>query len=293
MMPANPSQDTMGPITRCVADAARVLDVIAGYDPNDPATAESVGHLPPSYQTALHLGALRGARIGVLRPARDSAVARAPLEYAKVRVVFEAALAALKRLGAQVVDSFVIPTLADRRVGNDFETEQATDAYLAEHPDAPVKTLKEILLAGKVNPWRARQMIDLVGKRTTDPGYLTVTLQRTALRTAVFKAMADARLDAIVYATYDAPPTPIAEDVLTNPRTADAYGRGDNRGLSPTIGFPALTVPAGFTSDSLPVGLEFLGRPFTEAMLLGYGFAFEQATHHRRPPPNLPALGKK
>jgi Asp-tRNA(Asn)/Glu-tRNA(Gln) amidotransferase A subunit family amidase len=290
MMPANPTQDTMGPITRCVADAARVLDVIAGYDPNDPATAETVGHVPTSYQTALQPDALRGARIGVLRRARDSAVARAPEEFAKVGSVVETALATLKRLGAQVVDSFVIPTLADRRVGNDFETEQATDAYLAGHPDAPVKTLKEILLAGKVNPWRARQMIDLVGKRTTDPGYLTVTLQRAALRTAVFKAMADARLDAIVYATYDAPPTPIAEDVLTNPRPSDAYGRGDNRGLSPTIGFPAITVPAGFTSDSLPVGLEFLGRPFTESMLLGYAFAFEQDTHHRRPPPRMPAL---
>lgn len=290
MMPANPTQDTMGPIARCVADAARVLDVIAGYDPNDPVTAETVGHVPASYRTALQPGALRGARIGVLRPARDSAVARAPEEYAKVRAVMEAALASLKTLGAQVVDSFVIPTLADRREGNDYETEQATDAYLAQHPDAPVKTLKEILLAGKVNPWRARQMIDLVGKRTTDPGYLTVTLQRAALRTAVLKAMADARVDAIVYATYDAPPTPIAEDVLTNPRPRDSYGRGDNRGLSPTIGFPAITVPAGFTSDSLPVGLEFLGRPFTEATLLGYAFAFEQATHYRRPPPNLPAL---
>jgi Asp-tRNA(Asn)/Glu-tRNA(Gln) amidotransferase A subunit family amidase len=135
-------------------------------------------------------------------------------------------------------------------------------------------------------------LIDLVGRRTSDPGYLTVMLQRAALRTAVLKAMADARLDVIVYATYDAPPTPIAADVLTNPRPADAYGRGDNRGLSPTIGFPALTVPAGFTSDALPVGLEFLGRPFTEAALLGYGFAYEQATRHRRPPASTPALAR-
>lgn len=291
MMPANPSQDTMGPMARCVADAARVLDVIAGYDPNDPVTAETVGHVPASYLTALKPGALRGVRVGVIRSRRDSAtVARAPEEYAKVRVVLEQALADLRRLGAEVVDSFVIPTLTDRRVGNDFETEQATDAYLAQHPNAPVKTLKDILLAGAVNPWRARGLMDLVGKRMTDPGYLTVMQQRAALRIQVLKAMADARLDAIVYATYDAPPTPIADDVLTNSRTADAYGRGDNRGLSPTIGFPALTVPAGFTSDSLPVGLEFLGRPFTEATLLGYGFAYEQATRHRRPPKTTPGL---
>jgi Asp-tRNA(Asn)/Glu-tRNA(Gln) amidotransferase A subunit family amidase len=291
MMPANPSQDTMGPMARCVADAARVLDVIAGYDPNDPVTAETVGRIPPSYLSALRPDALRGVRVGVLRTRRDSAVARAPEEFARVGVVVEQALAELRRLGAEVVDSFVIPTLANRRVGNDFETEHATDAYLAEHPNAPVKTLKDILLAGTVNPWRARGLMDLVGKRTTDPGYLTVLQQRAALRTQVLKAMADARLDAIVYATYDAPPTPIADDVLTNSRTADGYGRGDNRGLSPTIGFPALTVPAGFTSDSLPVGLEFLGRPFTEAALLAYGFAYEQATRHRRPPPTTPGLG--
>lgn len=290
MMPANPSQDTMGPITRCVIDAARVLDVIAGYDPDDPVTAETVGHVPTSYLAALKPDALRGVRLGVIRTRRDSAVARAPEEFAKVRVVLEQALANLRKLGAEVVDSLVIPTLANVRVGNDFETEQATDAYLAQHPNAPVKTLKDILLAGTVNPWRARGLMDLVGKRTTDPGYLTVMQQRAALRTQVLKAMADARLDAIVYATYDAPPTPIADDVLTNSRTADAYGRGDNRGLSPTIGFPALTVPAGFTSDSLPVGLELLGRPFTEAALLGYAFAYEQATKHRRPPKTTPGL---
>ncbi len=108
---------------------------------------------------------------------------------------------------------------------------------------------------------------------------------------AVLKAMADERLDAIVYATFDHQPTPIAQDVETNPEPADDYGLGDNRGLSPAIGFPALTVPAGFTTDELPVGLELLSRPFTEAELLGLGFAYEQATQHRRPPASTPALG--
>jgi amidase len=347
MLPANPTQDTMGPMTRTVADAARVLDVIAGYDANDPITAYAVGHVPATYVSSLVPGALRGARIGVIRfprdttarreALRDSAMARAAKrdssslragtsdsvtirdsaaiardsaaavatakrdsaervlreEFAKVRVVFDSAVAQLRAQGAEVIDSLAVPAVAGRGVSNDFETEQATDAYFAQHPNAPLKTLKEILLAGTVNPWRARALIGYLGKTTDDPGYLTVMKSREALRVAILKLMADRRLDVLVYATYDAAPTLIAADVLTNPRPIDSYGRGDNRGLSPTLGFPALTVPAGFTSDALPVGLEFLGRPFSEAQLLGYGFAFEQATKLRRPPPTTPALASR
>jgi len=291
MLPANPTQDTMGPMTRTVADAARVLDVIAGYDANDPITAETVGRMPASYQTALRPDALRGARIGVLRIARDTSANNAyAAEYASVRVVMERAIADLRAAGAEVVDSIVLPTRGRDGVGNDFETEEATNAYLAQHPNAPAKSLQEILLTGAVNPWRARALIGYVGKSTRDAGYLTVIQQRETLRVAVLKTMADHRLTAIVYATYDAPPTPIAADVLTNPRPNDGYSRGDNRGLSPAIGFPALTVPAGFSDNTLPVGLEFLGRPFSEAELLAIGFSYEQRTKHRRAPSTTPAL---
>jgi hypothetical protein len=105
--------------------------------------------------------------------------------------------------------------------------------------------------------------------------------------------MADLELDALVYATFDHQPTVIADDVLTNPKTEDAYGVGTNRRLSPVIGFPAITVPAGFTVDGLPVGLELLGRPFTEGMLLQYAYAFEQRTKHRRPPGTTSALSAR
>ena len=325
MLPANPSQDTMGPMTRTVADAARVLDVIAGFDPNDPITAYTVGHVPTTYTAALQPGALRGARIGVLRTsreptptpaapprdttaprnaARDSATADSAArrdsiardlraEYAKVRVVFDSALSSLRAQGAVVIDSLSVPVIPGRRIGNDFETEEATDAYFAQHPNAPVKTLAEIMLAGKVNPWRARAMISYLGKSTSDAGYLNVMQQREAMRVALLKMMADKQLDVLVYATYDAPPTVIAPDVLTNPRPMDNYSRGDNRGLSPTTGFPAITVPAGFSSDGLPVGLEFLGRPFSEPQLFGFAYAFEQATKHRRPPRTTPPLARR
>ena len=102
--------------------------------------------------------------------------------------------------------------------------------------------------------------------------------------------MADRGLDALVYSTFDHSPALIPPDVLTNPDAPDDYGKGSNRGLSPALGFPALTVPAGFTSDGFPVGIEFLGRPFSEEILFGLGYAYEQATMHRRPPVTTPAL---
>ena len=178
MLPANPTQDTMGPMTRTVADAAALLDVIAGYDPKDPVTAYAVGNIPKSYATALRADALQGARIGVLRSPsrdttrrdstqrdstqrdstqRDSTQRDSLVGYQQVRTVIDAAIEQLKALGASVVDSVSLPRRdLGTAMGNDYETEQATDAYFRDHPNAPVKTLKEILLSGKVNPWRAR-----------------------------------------------------------------------------------------------------------------------------------------
>ncbi len=291
MMPANPTQDTMGPMTRTVADAAVVLDAIAGYDPDDPVTAYSVGRVPDSYTDFLETGALAGARIGVLREPMDPRTDPDSDGYHQVRAVIDRAIRDLTSLGAEIVDPVPVRDLAlVAGIGNDFETERAMNDYLAGHPNAPVGTLGEILLAGVVTPWRARGMMASVGRSTQDPGYLEVIRKREALRVAVLQAMAEHGLDAIVHATFDHPPSLIAADVETNPRPADDYGLGDNRGLSPAIGFPALTVPAGFTSDGLPVGLEFLGRPFSEGPLLGFAYAYEQAFPHRRPPSTTPPL---
>jgi len=291
-MPANPTQDTMGPMTRTVWDAALVLDAIAGYDPNDAITAYAVGHVPETYTASLDEASLDGARIGVLRQPQDQRADPTSADYGKVWAVIDTAIEKLAALGAEMVDPVEIPEL-DRvaGIGNSYETEAATDAYLAELTNPPVTTYRDILLSGVVVPWRARSMWASAGKTTDDPGYLTVMKEREALRVAVLQAMAEHGLDAIVYATFDHQPTLIAPDVETNPTPRDGYGWGDNRQLSPAIGFPALTVPAGFTTDDLPVGLEFLGRPFTEGMLLGFGYSFEQATSHRRGPATAPPLG--
>jgi amidase len=293
MLPARPSTDTLGPITRSVRDAAIVLDAIAGYDRNDATTAESVGHIPASYTRSLAVDGLSGARIGRVRDPLDPKADRESTGYKQVRAVIDRAVADLTRLGAVVVDFSPIPDVAARSAriydGNVFETEAATNKYLSQHPNAPVKTLAEILLSGKVVPARARTLMTTIGHSTDEAGYLQLIIAKEELRQAVFAAMADQQLDALVYATFDYPPMPIPVDALTQ-TVIDATGPGNNRRLSPALGFPALTVPAGFTADGLPVGLEFMARPFAEATLLRFAYAYEQGTHHRKPPRTTPML---
>ncbi len=287
MMPANPTTDTMGPMTRSVMDAAIVLGVIAGFDANDPVTARAFGRVPGSYADGLRAGGLDGVRIGVIREPMDRAVDPASRGFREVRERVDVAVAELRRLGAMVLDSVEIAGIEQVNQVfsmNAHETEAATDAYLAQHGNAPLSTLRSILLTGRVTPWRATGLARSLGRTTRDPGYLEYMLRRDQIRQDVLVAMARHRLDALLYATFDHPPTRIAEDAETNPAPADQYGLGDNRLLSPITGFPAITVPGGFTPDGLPVGIEFLGRPFTEAMLLGLAYAYEQGTGHRQGP---------
>ena len=293
MMPANPSSDTLGPMTRTVRDAAILLDAIAGYDPNDPVTAYAAGRTPDSYVDGLDPDGLRGARIGIIRESMDAETDPESDDYRQVRRLVDRAVADLRRLGAVVLDPVEVPDLDQAQatyVRNRFETEEATDAYLAGLPEAPVRSLREILLAGRVTPWRARGLMGVVGRSTAERDYLPVLQAREKLRRTVLSVMADHDLDALAYATFDHQTTVIAPDVLTNADTEDAYARGNNRYLSPVIGFPALTVPAGLTDDGLPIGLELLAGPFAEASLLRLAYAYEQGTGRREPPATTPVL---
>ncbi|NNC64494.1 MAG: amidase [Gammaproteobacteria bacterium] len=293
MMPANPTQDTLGPMTRTVADTAVLLDVLAGYDPNDPITAYSVGRVPESYQTFLDEDGLAGARIGVIREPMDPRADPESGDYAQVRGVIDRALEDMAALGAEIVDSVDIPLIGlvdSTYASNSFETEEATNDYLEGLPNTPVSSLREILLTELVVPSRVATLLNVVGQSTGDIGYLDVMLARERIRESVLAAMADADLDALVYATFDHRTTQIPADALTSAARDEGYGRGNNRRLSPLIGFPALTVPAGFTADGLPVGIEFLGRAFDEGTLLRFAYAYEQATNRRQPPTTTPAM---
>jgi len=292
MLPAKPFSDTIGPITRTVKDAALVLDAISGFDPNDPLTAYAAGQVPSSYTAMLDVAGLQGVRIGVIREPMDAKTDPASDDYKKVRVVTERALSDLKVRGAVLVDPVTIPRLKDRvnlYDANVFETESAINRYFAAHTNAPLKTLQAILLSGKMVPSRATALMKTIGRSTEESGYLRFLQEREEARQVVLAVMAENRLDALVYATFDHQPDTIAPDAMTS-TVASAPPRGNNRLLSSVLGFPAITVPAGFTVDELPVGIELMGRPFAEPMLLRFAYAYEQGTHNRRPSPLAPAL---
>ena len=288
MSPARPSTDTIGPITRTVRDAALLLDVIAGYDPQDPVTAAAVGHIPATYTSALTPDGLNGLRIGIIRQPMHSKTIRPP------------------RITGRCERSWIVPSENCNRSGRRswtqcpsrtssivwkrsttatcYETEAAMNAYLASHPGAPFKTLRDILLSGLVVPSRARTLMTTVGRSMDELGYLQLLKLQEETRQMVLALMADQKLNVLMYATFDHQPGIIADDVMTRPVVADTVGLGHNRRLSPILGFPAITVPAGFTSDGMPVGIEFMGRAFDEPLLFKLAFSYECGTQHRRPP---------
>jgi Asp-tRNA(Asn)/Glu-tRNA(Gln) amidotransferase A subunit family amidase len=134
--------------------------------------------------------------------------------------------------------------------------------------------------------------MNVVGHSTEETAYLQLLLKQKELKQSVLAAMADQQLDALVYATFDYPVPRIPPDALTL-SALESAGPGNNRRLSPVLGFPAITVPAGFTAEGLPVGIELMGREFSEPLLIKLAFAYEQGTRHRRPPATTPALASE
>ena len=295
MMPANPSYDTLGPLTRTVADAAVVTSVIAGPDPNDPLTAQAEGHVAEDYAAGLDADDLDGKRIGVVREPMSGDTDTTAPDYARVQAVVDAAYADMEDLGAEIIE-VEIPRL--RELLNAYstggaETEAATNAYLAQLADIsdpPVSTFAEIATSPLVTPTRQASLRGLLGRTTDDPDYVEGERMREELRQAVLAVMDEHDLDAIAHATFDHEAPVIPADQLTNPDATAGLRQGSNRSLAPVTGFPALAVPAGFTTAGIPVGIDLLGRPWSEASLFEMAYAYEQGTEHRAAPADFPAL---
>lgn len=282
IIPLSSTQDTGGPLARSVTDLAIVMDALVGYDPTDPLTAESLGHLPRRYTDVLQLDGLRGARIGLL----TSLLGTEP-EDAEVAAVIQAAADELRAAGAEVVD-VTIEGLADLLastysgvIREDFKAD--LNAYLAGRPTAPVRSLTEIIASGVFHPGveRILRLTEEVETRDTKEYYEKLA-RRTTVRHAALTTMAEHGVMALAYPTVRRPAVRIGEGTQV----------GVNCQLSAHSGLPAITVPAGFTADGLPVGLELLGGAWSDAELIRLAYAYEQATRHRRPPASTPPLDR-
>jgi Asp-tRNA(Asn)/Glu-tRNA(Gln) amidotransferase A subunit family amidase len=276
--------DIGGPMARTVEDAARVLEVIAGYDPADPITKLSEGKEPKNYTQFLKRDGLKGARLGVFRRYID-----APMTDPQIKALVAKAIEDLKAQGAVIVDPFDVPNYDEltRNIWCDtfhYDVNQ----YLASLGEkAKYKSLSEIVASGLYSPYIETRLKRAVQTAPTQPSCqdLYHEPRNIAFRNAVLEAMNQAKLDAVIYPTWSNAPRKVGD--LQSPA-------GDNSQiLSPQTGFPAITVPMGFTYGSLPAGITFLGRTFSEPELIKFVYAYEQATKHRRPPENFPPLTGK
>jgi len=281
--------DIAGPMMRTVTDAAKVFNVIAGYDPADPYTEAGKDHLEDDYTKFLDRDALRGKRIGVLRALVDTDDADP-----EVKQVFAQALADLESAGAEIVDPVEIVNF-DSYVDLEWCRRFRYDMheYLASlGPDAPIHDVMEVLASGQYSPLVAGGL-QFYESKPADvhpadddppcPDYFEHEGRQAYLADTV-AAMDAAGVDAIVYPTWTNPPAHIDRP--------DIDYRGDNSQLvAPDTGLPAITVPMGYTYGHLPAGLQILGRPYAEGLLLGLAYAYEQETHHRVPPKGFAELG--
>jgi len=284
VVPLNLSADIAGPMARTVADAVAVFQVIVGYYPADSATAASRSRPIPNYSASLVRDGLRAARIGILRQAYE----RATLDP-EIRDLFARAVAELRLAGATVIDSVPLPGLdslfaAHRGQCNPFKYD--LERWIANTGNrTPVKSLEEIIKSGRYHPsiqkrLELAQAVDQSPEQ--NPGCKDRDQFRDGFRAMVLRAMDGAKLDALIYPTWSNPPRLIGD--LNTPA-------GDNSQLfSPSTGWPAITVPMGYTRGTLPAGMTLFGRAWSEPTLIRLAYGYEQATHQRHPPSATPPL---
>jgi amidase len=277
VMPLSWSQDVSGPLARCVEDLAVLLDATMGEDSEDRATVGAAVHIPPSYRAALKPGILASLRIGVL----EAFFGTTPDEI-EVSDTVRAALRAMEAEGATLVP-VALPDMdrllaGSSAIAHEFKFDLAD--YLAARPSAPVHSLGQILALGLHHQAldHALRLRDEPTERDTPASRDAAALRQT-LRDTVLGLFDAERLEVIVHPTLRRLPA----------RIGDAQP-GHTCQLSASTGFPAISFPAGFSADGVPIGMEFLGRAYAETLLLNCAYDWERLGMRRRAPFSTPPL---
>ena len=287
IVPLNLSRDIGGPMARTVADAVIVFDVIAGTDSADAITEQADARRVNYRELLVRENAyegdeLKGKRLGVLREMSD--------ESADPEVItrLNEAIEDLRRLGATVVDPVTLPeddVAEEERLPCSYFRFDLEQYLTSLGPEAPFKTLQEIIDSEKVHPnirTRLESAQEAADVPTNQPGCAQQATRDERLRHRVRQTLQTNQLDALIYPTWDNPPRLIGD--LNTPHGNNSFQ------LSPPTGFPAITVPMGFVSDGLPAGLQILADAWAESTLITIAYAYEQATQHRVPPRTTPTL---
>jgi amidase len=287
MGPLDSQRDTPGPMGRNVEDVARLLEVMVGVDPADARTAGSEANVPRTYTAFLDRNGLKGARIGVFRQTlklQDGADDR-------VVALFERAVVDLRAAGAEIVDDFSVPGFETfpRPPQTPARTKADWEAFFAfKGPTFPVKSVAELRDAPpskRVHPLHAARVAEIAAVTLSpeqDPQTVQGRKDEQMYRDKLSAAMETAHVAALVFPVWTFPPK------INGDRGQTA--QGSLTFIGSATQWPVVVVPMGFVGENLPLGFQLLGRPWSEGQLIKFAYAYEQVSHHRRPPPTVPPL---
>ncbi len=270
--------DVVGPMCRTVEDATRIMEIIAGFDSDDPITKNSLNKTQSNYRQFLIKNGLQGSRIGILRELSDYET------DPDINALFEKAISDLDSLGAEIIDPVEIPDFSNLRQNQWCATFRAdVESFLATYVKRDtIKTLEDIIRIGSTSDFSKGRLKtyaslnDRWGNADAECLDAYHDEKRIAFREAIESVMDSLKLDAIVYPSWNNKPARI--DFFEN-----EYKGDNSQIIAPHTGQPAFTVPMGYSEGNLPAGLQFLGKMYTEAILIKLAYSYEQGTKHRKP----------
>jgi Asp-tRNA(Asn)/Glu-tRNA(Gln) amidotransferase A subunit family amidase len=286
VIPVSPAQDAVGPITRSVRDAALMLDVMVGCDARDPTSALGAEHGARGYFAHLDPGILKGLRIGIC-----TCLFGQGSEHAEVNRVVWQAIATMERAGARLTEmselDLDVPMLVGELDVQKYEFRDAFEAYLSQTPAPHTWSLDAILETGMFSSGIASFLREANAfDASMEPDYRARRAGIDELRSRLMKTMADKDVDVLVY--------PLQRQLVA---PIDRNGQPERNGIVAALtGFPAIDVPAGFSSATasaplgVPIGMDLLARPWCEQLLLDAALAFEQHSNLRVAPLSTPVL---